>query len=39
MRLRPLIDFAISLDDGTGALLAVPHLQAAARLLAAAGAE
>jgi nicotinate-nucleotide--dimethylbenzimidazole phosphoribosyltransferase len=39
MRLRPLIDYAISLDDGTGALLAVPHLQAAARLLAAAGAE
>lgn len=35
MRLRPLIDYAISLDDGTGALLAVPHLQAAARLLAA----
>ena len=39
MRLRPLIDYAISLDDGTGALLALPHLQAAARLLAAAGAE
>jgi nicotinate-nucleotide--dimethylbenzimidazole phosphoribosyltransferase len=33
LRLRPLIDYRISLDDGTGALLAVPHLQAAAALL------
>jgi nicotinate-nucleotide--dimethylbenzimidazole phosphoribosyltransferase len=38
LRLRPLIDYAIRLDDGTGALLAVPHVQAAARLLAARGA-
>jgi nicotinate-nucleotide--dimethylbenzimidazole phosphoribosyltransferase len=37
LRLRPLIDYAISVDDGTGALLAVTHLQAAARLLAADG--
>jgi nicotinate-nucleotide--dimethylbenzimidazole phosphoribosyltransferase len=34
IRLQPLVDYAISTDDGTGALLAVPHLQAAARLLA-----
>jgi nicotinate-nucleotide--dimethylbenzimidazole phosphoribosyltransferase len=33
LRLRPMLDYAISLDDGTGALLAVPHLQVAARLL------
>jgi nicotinate-nucleotide--dimethylbenzimidazole phosphoribosyltransferase len=36
MRLRPLLDYAISIDDGTGALLAVPQLQAAATMLAAA---
>ncbi len=36
MRLRPLLDYAISLDDGTGAILAVPQLQAAATMLAAA---
>jgi nicotinate-nucleotide--dimethylbenzimidazole phosphoribosyltransferase len=36
MRLRPLLDYAISLDDGTGALLAVPQLQAAATMLVAA---
>jgi nicotinate-nucleotide--dimethylbenzimidazole phosphoribosyltransferase len=35
LRLRPLIDYAIALEDGTGALLAVPHVQAAARLLTA----
>ena len=33
LRLRPLIDYAIDVDDGTGALLAVTHVQAAARLL------
>jgi nicotinate-nucleotide--dimethylbenzimidazole phosphoribosyltransferase len=36
LRLRPLIDYAISIDDGTGALLVIPHVQAAARLLASA---
>ena len=35
LRLRPWLDYAISLDDGTGALLMVPLLQAAVRLLAA----
>lgn len=35
LRLRPWLDYAISLDDGTGALLIVPLLQAAVRLLAA----
>jgi nicotinate-nucleotide--dimethylbenzimidazole phosphoribosyltransferase len=35
LRLRPLFDYAISVDDGTGALLAVSHLQAAAQLVAA----
>jgi nicotinate-nucleotide--dimethylbenzimidazole phosphoribosyltransferase len=35
LRLRPWLDYAISLADGTGALLVVPLLQAAARLLAA----
>jgi nicotinate-nucleotide--dimethylbenzimidazole phosphoribosyltransferase len=34
MRLRPLIDHAISVEDGTGALLAVAHVQAAAQLFA-----
>jgi nicotinate-nucleotide--dimethylbenzimidazole phosphoribosyltransferase len=35
LRLRPWLDYAISLDDGTGALLMVPLLQAAVRLFAA----
>jgi nicotinate-nucleotide--dimethylbenzimidazole phosphoribosyltransferase len=34
MRLQPVIDHAISVEDGTGALLAVAHVQAAAQLLA-----
>jgi nicotinate-nucleotide--dimethylbenzimidazole phosphoribosyltransferase len=34
LRLRPVVDNAISLEDGTAALLALPQLQAAATLLA-----
>jgi nicotinate-nucleotide--dimethylbenzimidazole phosphoribosyltransferase len=37
MRLRPLLDYAISAGDAIGALLAVAHVQAAAELLAATG--
>ncbi|MBD0292274.1 MAG: nicotinate-nucleotide--dimethylbenzimidazole phosphoribosyltransferase [Jiangellaceae bacterium] len=33
LRLSPLLDYGISTDDGTGPLLVVPHLNAAARLL------
>jgi len=34
LKLKPLVTFEIGRDDGTGALLAVPHLRAAAALLA-----
>jgi hypothetical protein len=33
LRLRPLLDLGMRLGEGTGALLAVPLVQAAARVL------
>ncbi|HJU97246.1 MAG TPA: nicotinate-nucleotide--dimethylbenzimidazole phosphoribosyltransferase [Jiangellaceae bacterium] len=39
LRLEPLVDYEVGRDDGTGALLAVPHLRAAATLLAEPGGE
>ncbi|HET6729501.1 MAG TPA: nicotinate-nucleotide--dimethylbenzimidazole phosphoribosyltransferase [Jiangellaceae bacterium] len=39
LRLEPLVDYGMGRDDGMGALLAVPHLRAAAVLLAEPGAE
>ena len=39
LRLEPLVTYEVGRDDGVGALLAVPHLRAAAALLAEPGAE
>jgi nicotinate-nucleotide--dimethylbenzimidazole phosphoribosyltransferase len=39
LRLTPVVDFAIGLDDGFGALLAVPPLRAAADLPSSLGAD
>jgi nicotinate-nucleotide--dimethylbenzimidazole phosphoribosyltransferase len=39
LRLEPLVAYEVGRDDGTGALLAVPHLRAAAALLADPGGE
>jgi nicotinate-nucleotide--dimethylbenzimidazole phosphoribosyltransferase len=39
LRLEPLVAYEVGRDDGMGALLAVPHLRAAAALLAEPGAE